>query len=31
MAEDEYFDQLQKLLVELAQLQEKIDGAIGKH
>ncbi len=31
MAEDEYFDQLQKLLVELAQLQEKIDGALGKH
>jgi hypothetical protein len=31
MAEDEYFDQLQKLLVELAQLQQKIDDALGKH
>jgi hypothetical protein len=30
MAEEQYFDELQKLLIELAQLQEKIDSALGK-
>jgi hypothetical protein len=30
MAEEQYFDELQKLLVRLAQLQEKIDGALGR-
>lgn len=30
MAEERYFEELQKLLVELAQLQDKIDAALGK-